>query len=59
MLLHFPFSPLLTHCSYETGSAGEQERERKRERGGIAGKSVFVIFAYVIVGREECEECVV
>lgn len=38
----FPFSPLLTHCSEETGSVGEP---RERWRGG----GMFVLFAYVMV----------
>lgn len=43
----FPFSPLLTHCSEETGSVGEP-REKREERDG-GGGGMFVLFAYVMV----------
>lgn len=42
----FPFSPLLTHCSEETGSVGEPREKREESwRGG----GMFVLFAYVMV----------
>ncbi len=44
----FPFSPLLTHCSEETGSVGESERE-----GGRGGGHVCP-FAYVM-GEKKVE----
>lgn len=43
----FPFSPLLTHCSEETGSVGEPREKREERVGG--GGGMFVLFAYVMV----------
>lgn len=52
----FPFSPLLTHCSEETGSVGEP-REKREERDGGGGRHVCSFC--LCDGSEECGECVV
>lgn len=38
----FPFSPLLTHCSDETGSVGEP-REKREERDGGGEACLFFL----------------
>lgn len=54
----FLFPPLLTHYSAHEKLG---QRESEGETGGTdkGEKSLFVLFAYVMVEEEECGECVV